>query len=188
MNKVTVATFVAGIDALINEQKSKKDVTIKIVATIGENMLTIYKENVLADNLQTDGFGAFRSEVNEITSYFKGMDIRGTNCILSIGDQSFAFLGGKFSNNINALLNGVVVRGGLLGNKKELKKVAKEKMMEKLLPKGSNLLQYVQISGYLDRFDVEDIKRGSSAIEFDGDGAIILPEPTKVEEIEVTNE
>lgn len=188
MKKSELATFVAGIDMLINQNQAKRDVEIKISAFIDGVLLTIYKQSVDADSLQTSGFGAFRSEVNDITTYYKGRDISGKDCVLTIGDHTFNFVGGKFSNNINTLLNSVVVRGGMLGHKKEAKKLQKEAIMNQLLPKGSNLLQYIELSAHLDKYENSQIRQGASIIEIDGDGALILPTFEEPSQIESTNE
>lgn len=176
MKKSEVATFVAGIDMLINEVQAKKDVEIVITADISGEAVTIFKNTVSADNLQTSGFGAFRSEVNDITSFFKGQNIMGKDCTLSIGQHTFNFKGGKFSNNINTLLNSVVVRGGMLGHKKELKKAQKEAIMQQLLPAGSNLLQYIELSAHLDKYENIQIRQGASMIKLGEDDVLLLPE------------
>ena len=193
MDKKSVDTFVSGIDALMQKTVNAKKVKISITAVIGGQSVTVYSDEVEANELQTSGYDAFRREVNDLTTYYRGMNIAGAKCVLSIGEYKFDFVGGKFVSNLNTLVNGAVLRvgganrKGMLGKKHELKREEKKALMDKLVPQGSSLLQWISVSAFLDKYEDADIKQASSALIFDDKGALIFDKPA-TKEIEVSGE
>lgn len=191
MKKSEVDAFVSSLDALIKENKGAKKVKISINATIEDKKVVVYSDEIEADELQTSGYDAFRREVNDLTTYWKGLNISGSKCELVIGEYKFSFLGGKFVSNLNTLVNGAVLRvggnshKGMLGKKHDLKKEEKKLLMDKIVPKGSSLLQWISVSAMLDNYTDSDVKQLSSAIVFDSAGELVFDKPIK--EIENTD-
>ena len=57
--------------------------------------------------------------------------------------------------------------------------------MDKIVPKGSSLLQWISVSSMLDNYTDSDIRQLSSAIVFDSAGELVFDKPVK--EIENTD-
>ena len=70
MDKKSVDTFVSGIDALMQKTVNAKKVKISITAVIGGQSVTVYSDEVEANELQTSGYDA--SLCVNIVLLFKG--------------------------------------------------------------------------------------------------------------------
>lgn len=181
MKTEVLAVFTAGLASLLATNVEAKDVNFKITTTIEGKPLVIYDRAVKANDLQIGNFNSFRKDVNELTSYHNGINISELPCVLEVGGKKFAFKGGKFASNLNALVNSAVVRGGFFGVKHSLKLEAKKKIMEAIVPKDASILQYLEASEFLNNYTSEQISQGASLMRLDKEGAVSLIETKATE-------